>query len=102
VIPDGARVFLCVEPVDMRLGFDRLAQVAENAWDGTRSTAARCSCSVNEGVAFKGALVRPGSACYTSAITRLGSSCRRRQVGSAAVYRRHRARDRRRIQVGVS
>jgi transposase len=28
VIPPGVRVFLCVEPVDMRLGFDRLAQVA--------------------------------------------------------------------------
>jgi transposase len=28
VIPVGVRVFLCVEPVDMRLGFDRLAQVA--------------------------------------------------------------------------
>jgi len=28
VIPQGVRVFLCVEPVDMRLGFDRLAQLA--------------------------------------------------------------------------
>lgn len=28
MIPAGVRVFLCVEPVDMRLGFDRLAQVA--------------------------------------------------------------------------
>jgi transposase len=28
VIPVGVRVFLCVEPIDMRLGFDRLAQVA--------------------------------------------------------------------------
>jgi transposase len=28
VIPVGVRVFLCVEPVDMRLGFDRLAQIA--------------------------------------------------------------------------
>jgi transposase len=28
VIPAGVRVFLCVEPVDMRLGFDRLAQLA--------------------------------------------------------------------------
>jgi transposase len=28
VIPVGVRVFLCVEPVDMRLGFDRLAQLA--------------------------------------------------------------------------
>jgi len=28
VIPGGVRVFLCVEPIDMRLGFDRLAQVA--------------------------------------------------------------------------
>jgi transposase len=28
VIPHGVRVFLCVEPVDMRLGFDRLAQLA--------------------------------------------------------------------------
>jgi transposase len=28
VIPAGVRIFLCVEPVDMRLGFDRLAQVA--------------------------------------------------------------------------
>jgi len=28
VIPHGVRVFLCVEPIDMRLGFDRLAQVA--------------------------------------------------------------------------
>jgi transposase len=27
VIPSGVRIFLCVEPVDMRLGFDRLAQV---------------------------------------------------------------------------
>jgi transposase len=28
VIPLGVRIFVCVEPVDMRLGFDRLAQVA--------------------------------------------------------------------------
>jgi transposase len=28
VIPGGVRIFLCVEPVDMRLGFDRLAQIA--------------------------------------------------------------------------
>lgn len=28
MIPAGVRVFLCVEPVDMRLGFDRLAQTA--------------------------------------------------------------------------
>jgi transposase len=28
VIPTGVRIFLCVEPVDMRFGFDRLAQVA--------------------------------------------------------------------------
>ena len=28
MIPQGVRVFLCVEPVDMRLGFDRLAQLA--------------------------------------------------------------------------
>jgi transposase len=30
VIPQGVRVFLCVEPVDMRLGFDRLAQLARD------------------------------------------------------------------------
>lgn len=28
MIPSGVRIFLCVEPVDMRLGFDRLAQIA--------------------------------------------------------------------------
>ena len=28
MIPGGVRIFLCVEPVDMRLGFDRLAQIA--------------------------------------------------------------------------
>lgn len=28
MIPHSVRVFLCVEPVDMRLGFDRLAQLA--------------------------------------------------------------------------
>lgn len=28
MIPGGVQIFLCVEPVDMRLGFDRLAQVA--------------------------------------------------------------------------
>ena len=28
MIPIGVRVFLCVEPIDMRLGFDRLAQLA--------------------------------------------------------------------------
>jgi transposase len=28
VIPGGVRIFLCLEPVDMRLGFDRLAQIA--------------------------------------------------------------------------
>lgn len=28
MIPSGVRIFVCVEPVDMRLGFDRLAQVA--------------------------------------------------------------------------
>jgi transposase len=30
VIPSGVRIFVCVEPVDMRLGFDRLAQVARD------------------------------------------------------------------------
>lgn len=30
MIPAGVRIFLCVEPVDMRLGFDRLAQVARD------------------------------------------------------------------------
>jgi transposase len=29
VIPHGVEVFVCVEPVDMRLGFDRLAGLAE-------------------------------------------------------------------------
>jgi transposase len=28
VIPAGVRVFVCTQPVDMRYGFDRLAQVA--------------------------------------------------------------------------
>jgi transposase len=28
VIPPGVRIFVCVEPVDMRLGFDRLARIA--------------------------------------------------------------------------
>ena len=28
MIPAGVRIFLCTEPVDMRYGFDRLAQVA--------------------------------------------------------------------------
>jgi transposase len=28
VIPGGVRIFVCTEPVDMRYGFDRLAQVA--------------------------------------------------------------------------
>jgi transposase len=28
MIPSGVRIYLCVEPVDMRFGFDRLAQVA--------------------------------------------------------------------------
>jgi hypothetical protein len=28
VIPSGVRIFLCVGPVGMRLGFDRLAQIA--------------------------------------------------------------------------
>lgn len=28
MIPSGVRIFLCVEPVEMRLGFDRLAQIA--------------------------------------------------------------------------
>ena len=28
MIPSGVRIFLCTEPVDMRLGFDRLAQIA--------------------------------------------------------------------------
>jgi transposase len=28
VIPAGVRIFVCTEPVDMRYGFDRLAQVA--------------------------------------------------------------------------
>jgi transposase len=28
VIPAGVRIFLCLEPVDMRLGFDRLARIA--------------------------------------------------------------------------
>jgi len=30
VIPAGVRIFLCTEAVDMRLGFDRLAQVARD------------------------------------------------------------------------
>jgi transposase len=28
VIPSNVRIFLCTDPVDMRFGFDRLAQVA--------------------------------------------------------------------------
>ena len=28
MIPDAVRIFVCTEPVDMRLGFDRLAQLA--------------------------------------------------------------------------
>ena len=28
MIPPGVRIFVCAAPVDMRLGFDRLAQVA--------------------------------------------------------------------------
>jgi transposase len=28
VIPPGVRIFLCTEPVDMRHGFDRMAQTA--------------------------------------------------------------------------
>jgi transposase len=28
VIPAGVRIFVCTQPVDMRYGFDRLAQVA--------------------------------------------------------------------------
>ena len=35
MIPSGVRIFLCVAPMDMRLGFDRLAQVARDrvGWD---------------------------------------------------------------------
>jgi transposase len=29
MIPASVRIFLCTEPVDMRLGFDRLARVAK-------------------------------------------------------------------------
>jgi len=28
MIPGGVRIFVCTEPVDMRQGFDRLAQTA--------------------------------------------------------------------------
>ena len=28
MIPPGVRIFVCVQPVDMRYGFDRLAQLA--------------------------------------------------------------------------
>lgn len=28
MIPSGVRIFVCVEPVDMRFGFDRLARIA--------------------------------------------------------------------------
>jgi transposase len=30
VIPSGVRIFVCTEPVDMRRGFDRLAQTAKD------------------------------------------------------------------------
>jgi transposase len=30
VIPAGVRIFVCTEPVDMRRGFDRLAQTAKS------------------------------------------------------------------------
>jgi transposase len=33
VIRTDVRIFLCVEPVDMRLGFDRLAQAARERVD---------------------------------------------------------------------
>ena len=36
VIPVGVCVFLCVEPVDMRLGFDRLAQLAHERGGSAR------------------------------------------------------------------
>ena len=31
MIPSGVRIFLCTEPVDMRHGFDRMAQTAREA-----------------------------------------------------------------------
>jgi hypothetical protein len=46
VIPVGVRVFLCVEPIDMRLGFDRLAQLARERVGRDPSTVARSSSSV--------------------------------------------------------
>jgi transposase len=30
MIPAGVRIFVCIEPVDMRRGFDRLAQTARD------------------------------------------------------------------------
>lgn len=30
MIPSGVRIFVCTEPVDMRRGFDRLAQTAKD------------------------------------------------------------------------
>ena len=29
MIPPGVRIFVCPQPIDMRLGFDRLVQVAK-------------------------------------------------------------------------
>ena len=33
MIPGGVRIFVCTEPVDMRRGFDRLAQTARERGD---------------------------------------------------------------------
>ena len=42
MIPAGVRIFLCMAPVDMRFGFDRLAQIARE----------RAGCDPTEGGAL--------------------------------------------------
>ena len=39
MIPPGVRIFVCPQPVDMRLGFDRLVQVAKERLGQDRNAA---------------------------------------------------------------
>ena len=82
MIPAGVRIFVGTEPVDMRLGFDRLAQLARE----------RMGCDPVEGGAlfvFAGRAAtrlkvlwfdRNGLCLLSSACTRPCSSCRRRSA----------------------
>ncbi len=73
MIPSGVRIFVCTEPVDMRRGFDRLAQTAKDVVGLDPSKAERSWCSrigARRGSRFSGSSARATACCTGASIVR--------------------------------